>query len=169
MLGVLLSRKPVKIEIINDLDAHLLNWWIQVRDNPDELAYKVSKLPHSRILFQKSLAALKEENINDVDRAVAYHAVIVQSMVNSIHIPTWAPAFDASVGSLYKTKPSQIMALADRMLNVQLECRPANEILDRTKASKMRSYTATRLMRAPTQCHTRAKASTIKRKYLNSC
>ena len=38
MLGILLQRAPAKLEIVNDLNRRIVNWWRVVRDHPDELA-----------------------------------------------------------------------------------------------------------------------------------
>ena len=34
MLGVLLARPRVSVEVVNDLDGRVVNWWTQVRGPP---------------------------------------------------------------------------------------------------------------------------------------
>ena len=59
MLGVLLCRAPCKVEVANDLDGDVFNWWRQVRDNADELTRKIKYTPLSRLAFDESLALLE--------------------------------------------------------------------------------------------------------------
>ena len=51
MAGVLLARQPAKLEILNDLNGRVINWWRAVRDEPDEFGYLVEHTPLSRDEF----------------------------------------------------------------------------------------------------------------------
>ena len=129
MLGVLLCRSPSGSEIANDLDGNLVNWWLCVRDNPEELERKISLTPRSRELFEKSSEQLLNGKSNAIERAVCYHVCISQSIVHGI-----GKIGKGTFGVDYKSTPSgrvDIRALADRMKSVQIENRCALKLLKR--------------------------------------
>ena len=130
MLGVLLCRAPCECELANDLDGDVTNWWKQVRDNPDEMTRRMRLTPISRRIFEESLALLKCDGGSDLDRAVAFQCVVTQSVTQAVHRTHWSPRFlEEPTGSYWEV----IRTLATRLSKVQLECRPAEEILDRVK------------------------------------
>lgn len=52
---MLLSRPPSEVEVINDLDGRVSNWWEQVRDNGDRLEEMMTDTPrYSRPLFDRA-------------------------------------------------------------------------------------------------------------------
>ena len=52
MAGVLFARQPVKLEVLNDLNRRVINWWRVVRDQPDDFGRLVEKTPISRVEHQ---------------------------------------------------------------------------------------------------------------------
>ena len=58
MLGVLLARPPVEVEVANDLDGRITNWWNVVRDRPEELRQRFRMSPRwSRPLWEAARTA----------------------------------------------------------------------------------------------------------------
>ena len=52
MLGILLARRRSKIEVANDLDGRIVNWWRVVRDHGEELQELLQNTPcSSRQMF----------------------------------------------------------------------------------------------------------------------
>ena len=139
MLAVLRCRQPCITEIANDVDGHVVNWWMQLRDNTEELIHKTWNTPHSRKIFDDSKALLlngdKAASASDLDRAVAFQCVLLQSMTASVYDGSWFIRYSSSpdVGKRPHKTPDMMRALADRIRHVQFECRPAEEILDRAK------------------------------------
>ena len=123
-------QSPSECELANDLDGDVANWWRQVRDNTDELVWKTSCTPASRTLFDESLALLEGGGGSALDRAVAFQCVVTQSVTNSRHGVAWAPKYG---NRKYRDSWAVLGPLAARIWNLQLECRPAEEILDRAK------------------------------------
>ena len=132
MAGVLLSRKPVKCEIVNDLNDRLANWWRTVRDRPEEFGRALDGThQHCRSEFERSLTLL--DNSDPVVRAVAYTVVLCGSVVNSD-----APG-KTQFGTRYTLdagiKPSftsrDVERIHERTREVQIENRDAIRILER--------------------------------------
>lgn len=132
MLGVLLCRPPCVVEIANDLDGHVVNWWLQLRDNTDELIHRTWNTPRSRRVFADSKALLLNGDAaaSDMDRAVAFHCALIQGVTLD---GGWAVSYTPEVGKVKRRTPKMMQALADRLRLVQLENRPAEDILDRCK------------------------------------
>lgn len=132
MLGVLLQRKPVITEIINDRDGHIVNWWRQVRDAPDELGHKVEATPSSRRLFNESVLLLDSPEASDIDKAVALFVVLNQSLMHTSTSNAWSASYSNSV-YIKKWDKSQIHDLSERLAKVRLEDKDAIDILKATQ------------------------------------
>ena len=136
MLGVLLSRPKAKIEIVNDVNGNLVNWWVCVRDHPDELARMVRFTPWSRRLFAESCIALKKGRFeNDLQRALAFHVVLEQSITKTV-ISTpgqWSIKYNFKASQNKRWSGDLFTALAERLKDVKIENRQAAIILKRTR------------------------------------
>ena len=130
MLGVLLSRPPVDIEIVNDLDSNLVNWWRCVRDHPEEMAYQIYHTPRSRELFVEAIRDLPTET-DKIKRAVLYHTILSQGVTNSGTATNWGVHY-SHIGKYGKWNGSLFKPLSKRLFNTQLENKNAVEILKRT-------------------------------------
>lgn len=127
MLGILLQRPPANLEIVNDLNGRVVNWWQVVRDRPDELTHKMKYTPNSEEVYKR---AIKSMDIGDpVDRALAYTVCIMQSMAHcdGKH-GGFAVAYKGGTRATYWHK---INKLSDRLRNVQILCRPASSLIER--------------------------------------
>ena len=76
MLGVLLCRRPVQIEIVNDRDGNLVCWWRMVRDHPKKFANLVMQTPRSRDLYREACLRLKAGISSPARRAPALHTQV---------------------------------------------------------------------------------------------
>ena len=138
MLGVLLSRPRCNLEMINDLDGHVVNWWRVVRDRTEELSDLLQATPYSREVFAEAQAEVKAGGVEDpLRRAFIYHVCMWQSL--PLRYPgkrTWGRRFDADTinisDKLLPMAPEVLGALAERLRGIQIENRDAVEILERT-------------------------------------
>ena len=136
MLGVLLSRPRSQIEIVNDLNGRLVNWWLCVRDRTDEFARKLRYTPHSERLFHESLGLLDDPD--PLTRAVAFHNIILNSRTYSDPDNLAKSHFAISYSSTGRCDTAgrfveQIDAIADRLRRVVILERDATQLLDRVK------------------------------------
>ena len=131
MLGVLLAREPVKNEIVNDLDGNLVNWWRVVREQPDEFGWLVETMPHSRDEYNQALARLNDESLSAINRALAFHTCISQSVMHTTASgpKQWRRVLNTRTGSLGRWRSERVAALAERVWNVQLENCDALDLL----------------------------------------
>ena len=131
MLGVLLSRKPCNVEIVNDLNDRIVNFWECVRDRRDELKDAVRFTPRARTEFNRCKATLDEGDA--VERARKLYVVISMSMYHG-------DGNSGGFGMVYNasryrrlTFAERLDALSLRMETVTVDCRPAVDLLDRVK------------------------------------
>ena len=131
MGGVLLSRPMAKVELFNDLDERLINWWRVVRDEPEEFGFLVENTPQSRSEFERMIVRVDDESLPPIQRALAFHVMLAQSIQHGTEVEpgNWRRAMNPSVGSLGRWRSSRVAALAKRLWSVQLECRDAVELL----------------------------------------
>ena len=76
MLGVLLCRRPVQPEIVNNRDGNLVCWWRMVRDHPNKFAHLVIQTPRSRDLYREACSRLKAGIASPARRALALHTQV---------------------------------------------------------------------------------------------
>ena len=139
MLGVLLARPPAPYELANDANGWVVAWWRAVRDRPDEFARLVAFTPRSRALFDEAAETVHAGPCSgDVLRdALTLHVCVEQSMTHG-PVPSrssWAAQFAFTPGTLGFNSwlAGRVPALAARLRGVQLECRDACAILERTR------------------------------------
>lgn len=128
MLGVLLLRPKVNVELVNDLNSRLMNFWEVLIHDIDGLYHMASHTPHSRELFDKCAASLDEGT--PLERAWKFYVVITQSLTSSDNNPKWYRAIscDNKHPARFERRFHEIR---QRVIGVQLENRPAIDILRR--------------------------------------
>lgn len=77
--GVLTLNKPPydHLEVFNDANGDLINWWMQCRNHPKELQEQIDSLPYSRQLYEQWQTSLFEATeMSDMERAVRWFYVL---------------------------------------------------------------------------------------------
>ncbi len=127
-----LLRKPLSpIEVYNDLDGEVVNFWRMLRERTDDLVRAVALTPYSRA----ELKAAAEPTDDPLERARRLFVLSWQGrsrnswsagwrFARSRQGRHWTPADDwADAERLY--------AIADRLSHVQVECSPALDVIER--------------------------------------
>ena len=140
MAGILLQRPKSPVEMLNDKSKVLMNWWLTVREHPDEFQHKIDHTPGSEAVFEHCLAVLREgadslepyaelEESPNMAMALAWHVVITQSVMHADGgSPRWAPSYThPTTGG----RRPDCRALADRMKDVWLRCADGITVLER--------------------------------------
>lgn len=132
MLGVLLKRKPSKVEIVNDLNSEVYNWWKQLRDNHEALCELLSRTPYSEQLFNEHKHANWDEQ-TDLWRAWAFTIIVWQSYASKSN------RNEANFGRFYsgggpvaaENIAARLAETASRIGNIQLFNTDAIKLLKR--------------------------------------
>ena len=146
MGGILLSRPVSKVEIVNDKNARLINWWRTVRDNPDQLAHLVAMTPGSRDEYQWAKAHMDGclGNCNchirqqfgecpPLYQALAFHTVLRDGITKGDGVTNWFRVFSIARGQS-RSAELDWQALTMRLRSVQIENCDAIALLERTMA-----------------------------------
>lgn len=138
MLAVLLQRPPVRIEIVNDLDRNIANWWRVVRDDHERLARCVALTPHSRDHLREANDVLAVGEDDDLKRAWATHICLAQGINSRTSgAASWRRLIKPQGVNPFRTwLGGEFATLARRMRQVQIECVDAVALLRRLSGER---------------------------------
>ncbi|WP_159848476.1 DNA adenine methylase [Nocardia sp. CY41] len=132
-LSVLLAKPVTRFETVNDLHQELMTFWKVLRDRPAELARICALTPHSRAEY---VAASDLDNGDDLEVARRVWVRLSQSRSGLLGKRTgWRFYIDpagssSSMPNYLSGYVRRFAAVADRLHDVSLECRPALEVID---------------------------------------
>lgn len=131
--SVLLQKPRSPLETYNDLDGNVVNFFRVLRDRPDELIRKIRLTLWARAEFELSLQPCGDE----VERARRFFVSGWMSMQGATNEsfrpnPTWRIQHHIDNRGLYDMPHNQednLIHVASRFFDVQIENRPANEVV----------------------------------------
>ena len=129
--AVLFNKPPSAIETVNDIDGDITNFFSVLRACPEELAEAISLTPYSRDVFND---AHENRGTDPFDRA--YRFAIRSKMGHGFKtyqktgfkIDVYARERSYCV-DCWNRLPSQLFCAAGRLKEVQIENRPALEVI----------------------------------------
>src|SRR5947208_5969305 len=134
--AVLLNREPSPVETHNDIDGEVTNFFRVLRDQKEKLVEQIGLTPFSREEFYR---ALSEEAVDsDVERARRFFVRARQvrtGLAQTASLGRWANCKNTSragmsgVVSRWLGSIEMLPNIAERLLRVQIENRPALEII----------------------------------------
>jgi DNA adenine methylase len=130
-LSILLAKAPAKIEVANDLDEKLINFWRVLRDRGHELMRVADLTPHAREELERA-AALDGDTELELARQV--WVLLTQGRSRTMKRTGWRFYADpngtnASFQTYMDAYRSRILPAMDRLRSVSLECRPAMDVI----------------------------------------
>lgn len=134
--AVLLNRFPSPVETYNDLDGDVCNFFRVLRDQKDALTETIGLTPFSREEF--AIACKLEENLPALERARRFYVRARQvrtGLAQTASIGRWANCKNTSrqgmsgVVSRWLGSVQALPVIAERLLRVQIENRPAIDVI----------------------------------------
>ena len=130
-LAVLLAKPRSAMETVNDIDGDLVNFWRQLRDNPEGLARVCSLTPHARAEHQD---AYDLDVDDDLERARRVWVLLSQGRAGTLRRTGWRfyrnPAGSSvSMPGYLAGYVRRMDECAGRLSEVSLECRDAIELV----------------------------------------
>lgn len=131
--AVLFNKQPSAIETVNDIDGDIANFFKVLREKPNELAEAISFTPYSRLVFDD---AHENRGTNEFDRACRF---AIRSRMGhgfktyqktGFKIDVYARERSYCVDAWNKM-PEMIFQAALRLKGVQIENRPALDIINK--------------------------------------
>ncbi len=136
--AVLLNRPPSAVETYNDIDGEVVNFFRVLRDQKDELAQAIGLTPFSREEFYRAVT-LSAEPLLDLERARRFFVRARQvrtGLAQTASLGRWAHCRNTSragmsgVVSRWLGSVRRLPEIAERLLRVQIENRPALEMIE---------------------------------------
>jgi DNA adenine methylase len=135
--AVLLNRKPSPVETYNDIDGEVANFFRVLRDQKNEIVEAIGLTPFSREEFY--LAVTKDaQSLTALERARLFFVRARQArtgLAQTASLGRWANCKQTSragmsgVVSRWLGSIESLPAIASRLLRVQIENRPAEDVI----------------------------------------
>lgn len=138
--AVLINRIPSPIETYNDVDGEVVNFFRVLREKKDELIEKIGLTPFSYEEYVRAIEGKGDTNLADIERARLFYIRARQSrtgLAQSASQGRWAHcrltsrAEMAGAVSRWLGAIEDLSLIAQRMLRVQIENRPAIDVIKR--------------------------------------
>lgn len=132
-----LAKKPVPIEVINDLDGQIVNLFQQLRDNPDALCTAIALTPYARAEFQNARKPeIEEKPLERARKFLVATMMTVNGTVGSLTGSGFSfsqsytrDGQEARVSRWYNL-PERLASVTERLRHVRVENRDARELLE---------------------------------------
>jgi DNA adenine methylase len=139
--NVLINKRPSYLETVNDLDGNVVNLFRVIREQPEELARLVEFTPFSREEFYSS----HEKTGVPLEDARRFLAQVWQGFSGrTSHLSGWSHfrcvVKGGDLAARFAAVPERILEVAKRLKNVQIECRPAQELIPEYKSKEVLIY-----------------------------
>lgn len=142
--GAVLFNKPrSNIETVNDLDVNVVNLFEWIKKDPEKLAHEIYYTPYARQVYEEAFVSVPEDSLQ---QAVNFYIKLnmghgfrtngekvgwkndVQGRERSYASQNWC------------NLPDKIMQAAERLRGVQIENRPAVELIERFNYTNVLIY-----------------------------
>ncbi len=129
--AVLFAKEPSKVEVVNDLDGFVINFYQVLQDDFDGLLKLINTTLHSRKQYMQAKEVYKHPFVyNAVTKAWAFWVLTQQGFANSIG--SWGYDDKNGVAKSLKAKKDNFNPeLRTRIEMLQIECRDGVEIIQR--------------------------------------
>ncbi len=142
--AVFFKKKPSSIETINDVDGDVINLFSVIRTQSEDLARVVSMTPYSRCEYDLSF---QDEDVND-KLEMARRFLVKCWQGHGFRTNRYKVGWKNDVQgreAAYAVKnwyrlPEWILEIVDRLKQVQIENRPALEVINRFKYENVLIY-----------------------------
>lgn len=134
--AVLMNREPSQVETYNDIDGEVVNFFRVLRENKEKLIEQIALTPFSREEFAN--ACVLDPLLSDLERARRFYVRARQvrtGLAQTASIGRWANCKNTSrsgmsgVVSRWLGGVEQLAFIAERFLRVQIENRPAIDVI----------------------------------------
>ncbi len=133
-LAVLMNKPRSNIETVNDLDGNVVNLFEWIRKDPERLAHRIYYIPYARQVYEDVFLSVPEDSF---EKAVNFYIRLNMghgSRTNGEKVG-WKNDVQgrerAYASQDWCNLPEKIMQAAERLRGVQIECRPAAELIPR--------------------------------------
>lgn len=142
--GAVLFNKPrSNIETVNDLDGNVINLFEWIRKDPERLAHEIYWTPYARQVYEDAFATVPEDSLQ---KAVNFYIRLnmghgFRTNGEKVGWKNDVQGRERAYASLdWCNLPAKIMEAAERLRGVQIENRPAAELIERFNYNNVLIY-----------------------------
>ncbi|MEM9609949.1 MAG: DNA adenine methylase [Actinomycetota bacterium] len=140
--AVLMARRRVRHEVINDADGNVVSFFRALRDHPDELIEALRLTPYARDEFKAAQAACSASATSpatndDIERARQFFVVTMQSFAATTAPATgwsWSTKNNVDRPRSVQNYVTRLAAVAERLRFVHVENIDAADLIERHAA-----------------------------------
>ncbi len=125
---VLFHKEPSRVEVLNDLDGEVVNFFRICQSHHEELLRCLRFILVSRRVFAR-LKSTNPESLTDVQRAARYFYLLKNSFAALVRYPNYHHSVTQPPSFNLTKIPEVIEATHKRLARVQIESLPYQEIL----------------------------------------
>lgn len=129
--AVFFAKDPAKVEVLNDTNRELINFYRILKKHPDNLEQEITETLYSRATFNDAWAIYNYPHLfSDIKRAWALWVLSMQGFSGQLSA-TWG--YDKVNNSPVKrmiNRRDELSIAAERLANVQVECTDAIRIIE---------------------------------------
>jgi DNA adenine methylase len=125
MCGILMQKRPSRVEVYNDQSAALHNLLTVVREQPAALRAVLMLTPYSRTEFLRCVKGVQQLGVEPVEWARRAYVVLAMSRNGSLGNTSFSfggAKYKGSVADAFVNGQDRIPICADRLRRVELEC-----------------------------------------------
>lgn len=136
--AVLLNRNPSPVETYNDIDGDVVNFFRVLRENPEEITRSIGLTPFSREELALAVSPNHDHELSSAERARRFYVRARQArtgLAQTASLGRWANCKQTSRAGMsgavsrWLGSADQLPEIAVRLLRVQFENRPAEELI----------------------------------------
>jgi len=126
--SILLNKEPAKVEIYNDLNGDVVNFFRMLREHPGEMLRRLSLIPYSRQVFKEAMAATPRD---DFQRAELFWIWANQRFNGAMGKKTtgWRRAGARCPALTTYYRIPRLVDVIERLQRVQIECKDFADVL----------------------------------------
>lgn len=147
--GVLLRKARSYLEVYNDLDGEVVNFFQVLRDRPDDLVRAITLTPYSLAEFHLSMEAAVDDPLENARRLYvrSFQGIAGPTAKwrsgwrrQKLITHTRAGAKQMTPAAISFMTTEHLWLIAERMRGVQLDCEPALVVIERYDSPKTLFY-----------------------------
>lgn len=137
--SVLLNREPATVEVFNDADEEVYNFFTVLRDHREELIERLEQTPHHRREFEECVRARADPPDDPVERARCWFVRLGQGYGRQPAAATegrWSRSGGADRAGLpervrkWQVSIERLDEVANRLRDVEFECTDALNVIE---------------------------------------
>jgi DNA adenine methylase len=136
--AVMLAKPPSAVEVMNDIDDGLVNWYRVLRNDREELVRRLKLTPYARVEWEDCRRTCDDDKLDDVERARRYYVNICQSYSGTA--TSFSRSHTKPQAAYWRDRIDRIDEVADRLRNVVVEHMDAVELVKRYDDKKTCFY-----------------------------